>query len=513
MSRTTNSLKNITASIGGQLLNNLLRWVCRIVFIQTLGKDYLGISSLYLNILTVLSLGELGLGSAITYCLYAPLAVNDKETVKSQMHFFKKAYTIIGLGIFAAGLCVIPFLPTLMKGTTDAVNIYEYYILYLLHTVVSYLFFAYKGILLIADQRKYISDTIIYLVQMAMNLIQIFILLILRSFFLYVIIFLLSEVMKNILVAVAVDKWYPYLKEKARKLTRKERNKIFKRVYAMSLYRVAAVVGTATDNLVISSNISVLFVGLYDNYFMVIQVIQKIVHGIFTSFTSSLGNYFVTESLEDNEKMFRMLNRANSWVVIFCSVSFATMLQPFISLCFGKDYLLDHFVAMIIVLNFTTEHQQNVVQIYKDVSGLFVIGKYRALATAVLNVILSVILVRTMGLAGVFIGSIVSRLVTTWWYDARLLFRKGFHKSPLPFYLDCAVMIGVIALSTVIIEFVCQGWVENTFLSLLVRGICCIIVPNMLCLLLYGRSEECHELYRRGREVVERRFLKRNREE
>ncbi len=506
MSRTQNTLRNITASLGGQLLNNLLRWICRVVFIYTLGKEYLGISSLYVNILTILSLSELGLGSAITYSLYRPLAENDIETVKSQMQFFKKAYRIIGICILVIGLCLTPFLPVFMKGTTDAVNIYEYYFLYLMQSVVSYLFFAYKGILLNADQKKYISDLITYLTQVIMNVIQILILVVLRSFFLYTILAILFEIIRNAVIAMAVDRKYPYLKEKAAPLAKEERKDIFHRVYAMSLYKVASVIGTSTDNLVISSNISVIFVGLYNNYYMIIQVIEKIVTGIFQSFTASLGNYFVTESLEENEKMFKVLNRLNFWVVTFCSVSFAALLQPFIGFCFGSDYILDYTVVLVIVYNFATNYQNLVVQMYKNVTGLFVKGRYRAVATAVLNLVISIILVRRIGLAGVFLGSIISRLVTTWWYDAWLIYRHAFHKSPISFYLDSICMMLLIGANTALVELACRNFQSPTLLSILVRGVCCLIIPNAVLFLIYGRTEEIRYVMKRGKKQLQKKI-------
>ena len=296
MSRTKNSLFNIMASIGGQLLTNVLRWICRMVFIYTLGKEYLGISSLYTNILTILSLSELGLGSAITYSLYKPLAENDTETIRSLMAFFKKAYRWIGIAVLILGLCLMPFLPYLMTGSTDVINIYLYYLLYLAQTVVSYLFFAYKSILLTADQKKYIADVVMYILQIVMNAVQIVILFVWRSFFAYTVAVIIYNIIYNMAVAFVVDRKYPYLKETSKKLSREQYKDVFSRVYAMSLYRICNVVGTSTDNLIISANISVIAVGLYDNYYMIIQVIQKMLTGIFQAFTSSLGNFYVLES-------------------------------------------------------------------------------------------------------------------------------------------------------------------------------------------------------------------------
>lgn len=296
--------------------------------------------------------------------------------------------------------------------------------------------------------------------------------------------------MQNMVVAFIVDRKYPYLKGPSEKLSRQRRRDVFARVYAMSLYRISSVIGTATDNLIISANISVIAVGLYDNYYMIIQVVQKLLKGIFQAFTSSLGNFYVLESRERNEFMFRSLNLANSWLVAFCSVCFAVLLQPFIQLCFGGEYLLDYPVVIIIVANFATNYVQNVVQIYKDASGLFVKGKYRAVMTAVLNLGISIILVKNIGLAGVFLGSIISRMVTTWWYDAWLLYRHGFHKSPLPYFRNCLSTMILIIVSTAIVQRFTLMWQGATWPDIVIKGILCVIVVNGIYLLIYGRSKE-----------------------
>lgn len=502
MSRTKNSLLNIMASIGGQLLTNVLRWICRMVFIYTLGKEYLGISSLYANILTILSLSELGLGSAITYSLYKPLAENDTETVRSLMAFFKKAYRWIGIAVMGLGLCLMPFLPYLMTGSTEVINIYLYYLLYLAQTVVSYLFFAYKAILLTADQKKYIADVVMYILQIIMNAVQIVILFVWHSFFAYTAAVIVYNIVQNMAVAFIVDRKYPYLKGPVKKLSREQCKDVFSRVYAMSLYRICNVIGTSTDNLIISANISVIAVGLYDNYYMIIQVIQKMLTGVFQAFTSSLGNFYVMESRERNEFMFRTLNLANSWLVAFCSVCFAVLLQPFIQLCFETEYLLDYSVVIIIVINFATNFMQNVVRIYRDASGLFVRGKYRALLAAVMNLVISIILVKKMGLAGVFLGSIISRMVTTWWFDAWILYKYGFHVSPWPFYRNFLATMVLTVLSTVVVQSIAVPWQETVWLTILFKGVLCVVITNGIYLLVYGRSEEFRYLVGKVKQIL-----------
>lgn len=497
MNRTENSLRNVTASIGGQLLNNALKFLCRTVFIYTLGKEFLGISSLYANILTILSVTELGFSSSITYSLYRPLAEDNIPLVQSLMDFFKKAYRIIGIAILAMGLALLPFLPYLMAGTTDVVNIYLYYLLYLLQTVVSYLFFAYKAVLLIADQKKYLNDVVLYITQVCMNLAQIAILFLLQSFFIYTVTAIVSNVVQNIAVSKIVDKKYPYLSQPAEKLSKQGKREVFSQVYATALYRISTIIGTATDNLIISSNISVLLVGLYDNYSMIIQVVQKFIQGAFQAVTSSLGNYYVLESRAQNEFLFRCLNLLNNWLIVFCSVSFMVLLQPFIQLWIGEEYLLSNFSLVVIVSNFATNYLQNVVQIYKNASGLFVKGKYRAVATAVLNLLFSIILVRILGLPGVFLGSIISRMVTTWWYDVWILYHYGFCKSPIHYFVQCGVTMFLLYAISGLIEFLCGPITEVTWLSLFFKAVLCVLIANGIYVLIYGRSEEfkylmCH---------------------
>ena len=200
MSRTTKSLRNAAVSTGGQILNSLLKFACRTVFIYTLGKDYLGISSLYTNVLTILSLSELGFSTAVTYSLYEPLAKGDREMTRSLMAFFRKVYRIVGLTVLLLGLCLMPFLPRLMTGVTDKVNIYHYYLIYLAQPVISYLFFAYKAVMLSADQKGYISGTVSIFCNLALNLMKILVLVVWRSFFLYTAVAIVTQIAQNIIV-------------------------------------------------------------------------------------------------------------------------------------------------------------------------------------------------------------------------------------------------------------------------------------------------------------------------
>ena len=488
--RTENSIRNVATSLGGQLLNNALRFICRTVFIYTLGNSYLGISSLYTNILTLLSISELGLSTAITFSLYKPLADGDEATVRSLMAFFKKAYRYVGFAILGIGLALIPFLPKLMTGTNDNINIYLYYILYLTQTVVSYWFFAYKSVLLAADQQKYIIDVVSYVTKISVNIIQILSLVLIRSFLIYTIIAILGDIATNIFVARAVDKRYTFLREPAEALPPDLKKNVFDRTYAMFLYKIGGALGNATDNLIISAFKGVEMVGIYNNYFLIVQIFQRMMSGVFQSFISSIGNLYVTEGKEKSWLSFRGINLLASYLVSMLSVCFLVVFQPFIKVWIGDDYLLDNVTMVIVVANFTTNYLQSAVQIFKDASGVFVEGRYRALVSAVLNLIISIFLTDRIGLPGVFLGSIISRMLTAFWYDSWLLCRRAFDKSPAYYYAQYVLSLLLITVISGVI-FILFSYIPVTgILCVLLRGMAGVLFTTAVFYLIYHKSDE-----------------------
>ena len=489
MSRTTNTLRNAGTAMLAQVAVILLNFACRTVFIHTLGKEYLGISGLYANVLTVLSISELGFSTVITYRLYDPLARNDQELVRSLMAFFRSAYRVVGLAVLVLGLALMPFLPQLMTGVTDKVNIYHYYLLYLAQSVTGYWFFAYKSVLLQADQKKYLVDLVSIGCRAAVSLTQMAVLLVWRSFFGYTLLAVLSGVAQNVVTAVLVDRRYPYLKEPAQPLEKVQKKDLFSGIYATFLQRVSVAVGTATDNLIISANISVAAVGLYSNYQMVVGAVQTFLGAIFNAVTASVGSLLAEGKDRESLAVFRSLTVLNSWLVALCSVCFLSLFPTFIRLWAGEDYLLDGFTTVMIVLNFATNYLQSVILIYRSAAGLFVYGKYRSVVNAALNLGISLILVRPLGMAGVFLGSVVSRLATVWWYDGWLVCRRVFHTGPWWYYGSCAGTLILAWACHWTVEWLCGGLGAGWGTLLLRLAICCAVTTGVYALLL-GRSPE-----------------------
>ena len=333
-------------------------------------------------------------------------------------------------------------------------------------------------------------DSVTYAVKAAVGVLQAIFLLLYPSFLWYTIIGISSEVVINLIISAQVDKRYPYLNQKAETLSRDEIKTIFHQVYAMFLYRACNIVGQSTDNLIISSHISVLMVGLYDNYAMIIAVLQSVLTSVLNAFTGSLGNLYATEGREKNEKVFRCLNLVNLWFIIFTSVCCLVLFQPFITLWIGEDYLFNKLVVYIIVMNYATNNMQGVTHIFKQATGLFVIGKYRPVLSVIANLVLSLIMVRSMGIGGVFLASIISRMSIAWCYDAWVIHRKGFDKSPVGFYLDCFAAILIITGLSELIQWICNLLtLSASWGGLILRGVICAVIVNLFLLIWYGRRE------------------------
>lgn len=273
MSRTKNSILNFITNLGSMLLTVLLNFITRSVFIHTLGSSYLGIEGLFTNILSMLSLAELGFGSAIVFKLYRPIQENDQQRLRVLMKLYKRVYLIIGGVIIVLGLCLLPLLPHLIEDYDSlaalGLNATVIFLIYLFSSASSYWFFGYKTSFVEATQKSYKLTVIGYAISIASSLCQILILVLTGNFILYLLCQILFSVTRNLVYAAVCDKNHPYLKEKtSERVSRTELKEFFKDCSALLLYRVSNVIIGGSDNIVLSSLVGLSTVGLYANYLL-----------------------------------------------------------------------------------------------------------------------------------------------------------------------------------------------------------------------------------------------------
>ncbi|BCR36090.1 MATE family efflux transporter [Mariniplasma anaerobium] len=505
--RTLNSFKNLFSGAGGSILKLILQFISRTFFIYYLGKEYLGIYGLFSNILQVFNITELGIGTAIIYSLYSPLAKKDKAEITSRINYLRKAYFYVGLLVLVLGLAIFPFLPYLIKGETTIVNINLFYLLYLLQSLSSYWFFAYKSSILKADQKYYLFNLYSYISYTFLVAVQIIVLITLQSFLIYTIFGVLYHLLLNIFTSKKVDKLYPYLKNNKKILPDEaERKKIKKNIIGLSIYKINSTITRSTDSIVISAFIGLAMVGIYSNYLLIVNSVYTIARVIFTSFVASVGNVLVTDERKKNKELFSALTFLSYWVFAVFSIMLYSLISPFIELWVGESYVFSEIITIVIIFNFLLDGFSIIPMIYKDASGIFWLGKYRPLFTAILNIIFSLILVKYMGVAGVLLATIISRLLTTWWYDPILVNKNVFKQSSKKYFFDNILFTILTVLIAIIVSLLKNQIFNGSITSFVLLIAVSMIVPNVILIVLFFKRKELKFIYKRFRLIFSKKI-------
>ncbi len=495
-SRTSYTLINSSVAILSRFVSMGLGFVQRTIFIRTLGASYTGVSGLFTDILTVLSLAELGIGSAIAYSLYKPIAENDSRKIAALMNFFKKAYTLIAGVVFVCGLCLLPFLDKIVTDVPDITeSIQLIFILYVANSAVTYLL-VYKNTLLVAAQKQYIVSNVQMLFAIVSIAVQCVTLILFKDFVLYLVLQILFSLAQNLTINIIATKQYPELKDyRSETISEAERKHLFRDVGALMLYKISNVVTTGTDSTIISASLGTTQVGILGNYRTIRGYVSSIIAQFYNSINPSLGNLAVTEGNERQYSFFKKLNFGTFWLSCFCSTCFFNLFNPFVKIWLGDSrWLLSTAVVGVYVSEFFFSTMIGPVGAVRSANGLFVQTKYLALIKALLNLGISIALVKPLGILGVLLGTIISFAVTQLWYEPLVIYKHVFKKNVFSYYLSitCYFAISVLCCGavTLVMQFVRM---DNLVIELLIRFALCMVIPNAVVVILYGRTAEFRE--------------------
>lgn len=489
--RIKSSINNIIFNFGGNIINSLLGFISRTVFIYVLGNAYLGVNGLISNILSMLSLTELGVGTAITFSLYKPIAENNENKIAGIMEFYKKVYRYIGIFIFIIGLIIMPFLKYIIKDyNIIKENINIIYFLYLINTMYTYLF-TYKRTLIVADQKAYkiVPFTTIFRVMTILS--QIVILITTRNFIAYLIVQIITTLIENICINGYIDKNYPVLKKCNEKIDNSELKVISKNIKAMMLHKIGDFCINSTDNIIISAFVNIVAVGIYSNYLMLIGMINQFVMIFFNSLTASLGNLIAKESKEKSFEIFNIMNFIGFWIYGFVAVCFYNLINPFITLWIGKENLLDEKIVVVIIINYFLTGMRVPVATIKSAAGLYSDDKYVPIIQSLINLVFSIILVQKWGLIGVFVGTLISSISLPCWYRPILIYKKIFKKSYIGYFINYVKYICILILNIFISKSLIRviSFELNWFIfSIMI--IICLLIPNVTIILFYKKTKE-----------------------
>lgn len=493
-SRTENAVKISMVGVCCNIANIIMGFIYRTVFLFFLSSSYLGINGLFSNILQILSFADLGIASVISYRLYEPISHNDVNKVGRLMRFIKNVYRIVALVIFVVGMMIYPFIDYFVKDTSEVpadVNLHFIYILFLFQTISSYMF-VYKQTLVVADQRQHTISLINVLINLIRYVFQIVILMIYNDFTLTLIIGILSSLLLNYLVSVWITHSYKDVFAVTEKLSKVERQKIFNDTKATLCHKVGGTVLNGTDNIVLSSFVGLVSVGIYSNYSLVITSLNSLLSQLLGSFTASLGNAYVELSSDKRYAVFKRLLFFNLWITCVCTICLYNLLNDFIKIWLGNNMVLGELVIIVLCLQFFFETSRYIQISYTSACGLFVKDKIRPLIESVINLFFSIMLVLKLGIAGVFIGTIISHLATVFWREPYLLYRYEFKRSSLEYWKYYVEFFFITMIASVFFRWMFLDIIsfQLNIVTWFAKAIFIFIVSNVFNIILFHRNDD-----------------------
>lgn len=506
-SRIKSTTINSTVALLSKVLIFVVQFICRTVFIRVLSTEYLGVNGLFTNILTMLSFAELGIGNAIIFKLYKPIAQDNHEKIKTYMKFYQKAYILIGIVILTIGIMIIPFLKYMINDVPDIKeNIYFIYVLFLANSTISY-FFTYKKSIIIGYQKEYITTIINFIMVLIQNIAQIVILLVTKNYILYLLIQILATFLDNYISSKKADKMYPFIKEKKyEKISKSEEKNIFKDVKALILYKIGNILSTGTDNMIISAFVGINEVGLLSNYTTITNAITTFLNSFFNGFTASVGNLNASDSTENKESIFYQIFLVTFYVYGAISIWITILLNPFIKLWIGSDYLLSYSVCVALGLNIYIDGMRFVGGTFRNTMGLFRKGKFVPLISSIFNIILSLILVKPLGIFGVLISTVISRFFISTWYDPWIIHKLNFNVSFKQFVLKYAYYFLLVIIDFCICNEICLMVQIDGILGFLLKGVIIVLITLLLFFVTTFKMKEFKGLSEKIKNMVRRKI-------
>lgn len=497
-SRVKKSAQNMVTGFFYQALTLVLSFVSRTVFIQVLGKEYLGLNGIFSDVLTLLSMADLGFNTAMSYSFYRPLAEKDEKKLASLVAFYKKIYNFIAVVVLTLGLLCIPFLKYIVNTEQEIPLLEVYYLFALANVVISYLF-VYKTTILTADQKNYKIVKINIIVSTLKVVMQIILLWLTKNYIIYLMVGVLAQFGMNLLASRKTEKEYPFLckKEMVKKIDKEVTKSIVDNMKSVFIYKMSTTLFTATDNLLISVLVSTAMVGVYSNYLMVSSKLLLLEQIIFSALTASIGNLIVKETQKRRLEIFNAMQSASFiFCGIICSV-FCLMANDFVKVWLGETFTLSLMTVLAITLNTYLSCVLQPLWTFRDAAGLYIKTKYAMLAGAMLNIVLSIVLGKILGIVGIIFASALARLSTYFWYEPKLLFKDYFGSKVRSYYSSLLKNLLLVIASIYILSFVSEKILVNDWFMLIVKGMVISGGCSVIFMVAYCRTEGFQIIWRK----------------
>ena len=497
--RIKNSIYNSLTGVATQIVTIILNFVSRTVFIYALGNEYLGINGLFSNILSLLSLSELGIGTAITFSLYKAVAEENQYKINALMTLYRRIYRIISIGILIIGLSISPFLQYLINGSNFSNNYIKLiFIINIINSSASYLL-SYRTAIIFVNQKDYILKMISMIFNSIAIIMQITILILFKNYVFYLITQVIFTVINNTIGYYLSRKMYPEVKySKYYKLNKLELKEIIIKVKSLIVHSISSFITFGTDNIVISYFIGIIEVGIYSNYNLIISTVNTLLNRIIEGVTSSMGNLIATSNRDKVYDIFNKMYFICFWIFSFSFVCLFNIINPFICVWLGEKNILSTGVVIVLLMNFYIIGVRQAVIITRNAGGFYTNDRLAAIVKPIANITITIVLTKEYGLIGVFLGTLISSIIADILLSPYFLYKKYFNKSYIEYIKKYFVYL-CITISNILITYIICGMLPsnlNIILSILVKLIICIITTNITIWIMFKNKEEFIFIFR-----------------
>ena len=500
--RTKNAGRNIVFGTVLKVYNIVIPFLMRTLMIYQMGMEYAGLNNLFSSLFQVLNIAELGIGAALTFSMYEPIAKDESEKISALLNLYRKCFQIIGGIIFALGLLCMPFLKYLVNGNVpDNLNLQHLYFLYLLNTVLSYWLFSYKKSLIYAFQRNDINSKISLVTYSIQYFLQALVILKLHNYYLYVISSIAAQILLNLISAMVVDKTYPY--KPVGKVESVVVVDIKKKVQGLVTNKIGGVIFRSADSIIISAFLGLVVLAQYQNYYYILSAVISIFTIIFEACVAGIGNSIITERKEKNYEDFCTLTFLTGILIGICCACFICLYQPFIQLWVGDENLLSISLIISFVIYFYVYEVDQLISTYKDAAGIWYQDRYRPLLSAILNLTLNIITIRFLGLYGVLYSTIISYIVLSMpWLLFNVFHELFFGMSVRRYILLLLKNIFATLLACVASYLICSKININGLQGLVIRLILTVGISGMIMIAVLFKSREFPPAYKLVRKLI-----------
>lgn len=462
----------------------------RRVFAQVLGLDTVGIEGVFLNIVSMLGIVEMGLGVNIIYMLYKPIAENDYKTISTILKFLKKAYTVIAGIILLLGVIIALFVGSFIGGDYSSSWLSFIFMLYVADVLASYLY-AHKRAMFIADQKNYVNNLIRMTMQVLGYITQIVLLKQFKSLEIYLLAKIVFRVLENLMISAYFKKQYGHLDLKTKtQLPKEDKNDLLNNIKAILMHKIAGFSLTSTSNIIISKFVNIQAVGKYQNYALIVNSLIGISNEIFNGVVASFGNLLSTENEDKVYGNFKVIYFSNYLIYSFFAISFFTLANPFVSLWIGKEAVFDVGTLLAISVYLYMVGIRQSLLMAKTSAGIYKQDQYFAVLEAVLTLILSMLLAKRFGVKGVMFANIISMALVPMWTQPYLVFRLVF-KKPLGNYYVKYMLYAALTAALGFATYTVANLTNLTGSALLAyRAAVCLVIPNAVNLLIFFKTKE-----------------------